>query len=1035
MKVTSGIFVYYCAVFVSSQKFLNRHPFGAGKTQADFDCPEEFGYYPHETDCTQYYVCVFGSALQENCLGGLVYSRELQTCDWPRNADCITNSSSTGHLDDHKFSTIRVVDTRTHSTSPRSIPTQEARIRNGVIRPGQEELETGFSPSPIEIDNRLQRGGARKIESAAGIQEVNNAFEAKTNEDRKLRQGRRYQPQYYPTEEQSIRLVNETVYEDYNDYYDDTYDEQTFTYEEEQPKNENVPLSRRLPITTFQNRPSQKTRGVESNHWLRGHTDRLTDRHVSGPVPLPVRFTTHDKPIDRSWPTTTRTSYFENSKGNDWTPGISNSNSWRDKTFFSPNVRSHFSMPLQTTARKIPSFKHSPKSPNKPQKIQEVFDYTDYDYELEDTRSNRHRFENQQPVNVPAFSKRPESQDFSTITDSSRFAPPRSESNRFEPPRPDSSRFGPPRPDSGRFDPPRTESSRFDLVRPNSNRFEPSRPSNNEENRFVNRPEKNFEFQPRPDFPVTTPRSLLQPSSTFDSREVEYEYEYVYDELGNPVFEEEEESGEVSSPPVIRTTERTTTEKTTTTTTTTTTTPPRIERIKTTTEAQQFATTSKVSRAKLRGSMKFSETSAASSGTRSEAKQAKSSKGSKKSRPTLKPVGDLVPRRSEPIDISQFPPWRFSSQFETPEPDTPAKKCKPDVCRLPDCYCGGKGVPANLPLEETPQIILLTFDDAVNDMNIGHFKDFFEKDRENPNGCPIQATFYISHEWTDYSLVQSLYYDGHEIAAHTISHSFGEQFSTKKWAKETAGQRDILAAYAGVKPEDIRGMRAPFLSIGGNKMFKMLYDLNFTYDSSMPVYENKPPSYPYTLDYKLFHDCMIPPCPTKSYPGVWEVPMVMWQDLNGGRCSMGDGCSNPPDAEGVYKMLVKNFERHYTSNRAPFPLYYHAAWFTTPHHKEGFEAFLDTLVSMDDVWVITNWQLIQWMRDPTPLSQIHSFEPFQCSYPERPKPCNNPKVCNLWHKSGVRYMKTCQPCPDFYPWTGKTAVKNSVLERYLADES
>lgn len=62
-------------------------------------------------------------------------------------------------------------------------------------------------------------------------------------------------------------------------------------------------------------------------------------------------------------------------------------------------------------------------------------------------------------------------------------------------------------------------------------------------------------------------------------------------------------------------------------------------------------------------------------------------------------------------------------------------------------------------------------------------------------------------------------------------------------------------------------MRAPFLSIGGNKMFKMLHDFNFTYDSSMPVYENRPPSWPYTLDYKIFHDCMIPPCPTKSYPG------------------------------------------------------------------------------------------------------------------------------------------------------------------------
>lgn len=99
------------------------------------------------------------------------------------------------------------------------------------------------------------------------------------------------------------------------------------------------------------------------------------------------------------------------------------------------------------------------------------------------------------------------------------------------------------------------------------------------------------------------------------------------------------------------------------------------------------------------------------------------------------------------------------------------------------------------------------------------------------------------------------------------SHSFGEQFSQKKWTREVAGQREILAAYGGVKLDDVRGMRAPFLSVGGNKMFKMLYDSNFTYDSSMPVYENRPPSWPYTLDYKIFHDCMIPPCPTKSYPG------------------------------------------------------------------------------------------------------------------------------------------------------------------------
>lgn len=38
---------------------------------------------------------------------------------------------------------------------------------------------------------------------------------------------------------------------------------------------------------------------------------------------------------------------------------------------------------------------------------------------------------------------------------------------------------------------------------------------------------------------------------------------------------------------------------------------------------------------------------------------------------------------------------------------------------------------------------------------------------------------------------------------------------------------------------------------------------------------------------------------------------------------------------------------------------------------------------MDDVWIVTNWQAIQWVRNPTPLPLLHTFEPFGCNYPVR----------------------------------------------------
>lgn len=63
----------------------------------------------------------------------------------------------------------------------------------------------------------------------------------------------------------------------------------------------------------------------------------------------------------------------------------------------------------------------------------------------------------------------------------------------------------------------------------------------------------------------------------------------------------------------------------------------------------------------------------------------------------------------------------------------------------------------------------------------------------------------------------------------------------------------------------------------------------------------------------------------------------------------------------------------------------------------------------------------------TYLYMLAQFHPKQ----DRPKRCNNPKVCNLWHKSGVRYMRTCQPCPEIYPWTGKSGIRSSRIDNDL----
>lgn len=199
--------------------------------------------------------------------------------------------------------------------------------------------------------------------------------------------------------------------------------------------------------------------------------------------------------------------------------------------------------------------------------------------------------------------------------------------------------------------------------------------------------------------------------------------------------------------------------------------------------------------------------------------------------------------------------------------EDPAEPCDPDVCKLPDCFCSGIKIPGNLSVSSTPQIVMISFDAAVTVPAFSLYEELFDGRLKNPNGCNISATFFVSHEFTNYCHVQTLYHQRHEIADNSISRrlpiSWWAEATEEEQKEEIGGMREILRKWGNVQVDDVTGYRVPYIQVGGNTEFKVLKDLSFLYESSMPTQAYiEPPMWPYTLEYQSTQDCVIPPCPT-----------------------------------------------------------------------------------------------------------------------------------------------------------------------------
>ncbi|ESO94561.1 hypothetical protein LOTGIDRAFT_161263 [Lottia gigantea] len=318
--------------------------------------------------------------------------------------------------------------------------------------------------------------------------------------------------------------------------------------------------------------------------------------------------------------------------------------------------------------------------------------------------------------------------------------------------------------------------------------------------------------------------------------------------------------------------------------------------------------------------------------------------------------------------------------------------CTPTNCKLPDCRCPGHNIPGGYKPEEIPQMVLITFDDAVNWENWGYYSRLFPPDgsRKNPNGCPIGMTLFVSHNYTDYCMIKKLHSRGMEIADHSISHRMPQKWwaeiSEQELRDEILKQKTNLADLADVPIADIKGWRSPFLQPTGDTMFSILYNNNFTYDATMtyPYPRNvySPVMWPFTLDYSYTLLCNIKPCPKNAYPGFWILPVVILMDYREEQmCAYVDYCANAPrNKQESFDMLWKNFLRNYRTNRAPLYINLHSRWLNTDYNIDAMDDFIQRLLSMEDVYITTVSKAINWMKNPKTLSEIKNFDPWKCNF-------------------------------------------------------
>ena len=61
----------------------------------------------------------------------------------------------------------------------------------------------------------------------------------------------------------------------------------------------------------------------------------------------------------------------------------------------------------------------------------------------------------------------------------------------------------------------------------------------------------------------------------------------------------------------------------------------------------------------------------------------------------------------------------------------------------------------------------------------------------------------------------------------------------------------------------------------------------------------------------------------------------------------------------------------------------HAKWFNDEYKLDAMDEFISELIKMDDVYIVTVHQIVQWMQNPTTLKEIEPFSPWKTTCGKR----------------------------------------------------